>query len=110
MSLCMRKPTIGFPTWSNINLAVQSQKMDRGWKFWIYVEEQVYFLCSENKHTDTVTAKLICVFVFTYAKLLVFPCGGSYSFYILVTLTRRLMQLLTKWSRAIGSQFDKGTT
>ena len=30
-----RKPTMWFPTRSDTNLAVQSQKMDRGWKVWI---------------------------------------------------------------------------
>ena len=35
MSLCVRKPTIWALTRSNTNRAVQSQKMVRGWKFWI---------------------------------------------------------------------------
>ena len=35
LSMCMRKPTIWVPTRSDTNRAVQSQKMDRGWKFWI---------------------------------------------------------------------------
>ena len=35
MSLCMRKPTILVSTRSDTNRAVQSQKMVRGWKFWI---------------------------------------------------------------------------
>ena len=35
MSLCVRKPTVWVPTWSDSNRAVQSQKMVRGWKFWI---------------------------------------------------------------------------
>ena len=35
LSLCVRKPTICVPTRSNTNRAVQSQKMARGWKFWI---------------------------------------------------------------------------
>ena len=41
--------------------------MARGLKFGIYEIEGLYFLCSENK--GTVTAKLICVFVFAYAKI-----------------------------------------
>ena len=40
--------------------------MARGLKFPIYVEEGLYYRCSEKKGTDT--AKLICVFVFAYAK------------------------------------------
>ena len=35
LNLCMRKPTIWVLTMSDTNWAVQSQKMDRGWKFWI---------------------------------------------------------------------------
>ena len=35
LSLCVRKPTIWVPTWSDTNRAVQSQKMVRGWKFLI---------------------------------------------------------------------------
>ena len=35
MSRVMRKPTFWFPTWSDTNRAVQSQKMDRGLKFQI---------------------------------------------------------------------------
>ena len=35
MSLCLRKPTIWVPTRSETNQPVQSQKMVRGWKFWI---------------------------------------------------------------------------
>ena len=31
----MRTPTIRVPTRSDANGAVQSQKIDRGWKFWI---------------------------------------------------------------------------
>ena len=59
----MRKPTFWFPTWSDTNQAVQPQKMARGLKFRIKKEEGLYYLCSENKG-----AKLICVFVFAYAK------------------------------------------
>ena len=67
----MRKPTFWFPIWSDTNQAVQLQKMDRGLKFRIKKEERLYYLCSEKKKalsSFTVTAKLICVFVFAYAK------------------------------------------
>ena len=58
-----------FPNRSDTNLAVQAQKMDRDWKFWIQKVEELYYACSENKGVDQlrsfeVTAKLICAFVF----------------------------------------------
>ena len=40
----MRKPTIWVPTRSDLNWAVQSQKMIR--------EEELYYPCSENKRAD----------------------------------------------------------
>ena len=66
----MRKPTFWFSTWSDTNQAVHLQKMARGLKFRIEEVEELYYLCSENKGADqfAVTAKLICVFVFAYAK------------------------------------------
>ena len=48
----MRKPTFWFPTWSDTNRAVQPQKMARDLKFRIYVVEEVYYPCSENKGAD----------------------------------------------------------
>ena len=42
----------GFPIRGNINRPVQSQKQARGLKFWIYVEEELYFSCTENKGAD----------------------------------------------------------
>ena len=60
----MTKPTIWVPTRSDTNQPVQSQKMVRGWKFWIEKVEELYYSCS------TVSAKLICVFVFAYANCL----------------------------------------
>ena len=48
----MGKPTIGFPTRSDINRAVQAQKMASDWKFWIYKVEDLYYPCSENKRAD----------------------------------------------------------
>ena len=56
----MRKPTISVPTRLNTNRALQSQKMVRGWKFWIKKVEELYYPCR-------VTAKQICAFVFVYA-------------------------------------------
>ena len=48
----MRKTTFCFPTWSNTNQAVQLQKMARGLKFRIKIEEGLYYPCSENKGAD----------------------------------------------------------
>ena len=42
----------GFPTRSDTNGAVQPQKMARGFKFRIEIEEGSYFPCSENKGAD----------------------------------------------------------
>ena len=65
----MRKPTFWFPTWSDTNHAAQLQKRARGLKFHIkQVTEGLHYMCSKNKGADQVTAKLICIFVFAYAK------------------------------------------
>ena len=74
LSLIIRKPTF----WSKTNQAIQLQKMARGLKFLIEKVKGWYYLCSENKGiyvakikvliSFVVTAKLICVFVFAYAK------------------------------------------
>ena len=42
----------GFPTRSDTNQAVQTQKMARGLKFWISEVEGLYYPCSENKDAD----------------------------------------------------------
>ena len=61
----------GFLTRSDTNRPVQSQKKVRILKFWVEVEEELYHPSSKNKGADqlssyccTVTAQLICVFVF----------------------------------------------
>ena len=66
----MRKPMFWFPTRLDTNQAVQLQKMARGLKFRIKKVEGLYYVCSETKAliSFAVTAKLICVFVFAYAK------------------------------------------
>ena len=61
----------GFPTRSDTNWAVQPQKMAIGLKFQIKEVEGLYYPCSENKAADqlrSVTAQLICVFVFAYTE------------------------------------------
>ena len=62
--------SLGFPTRSDTNRAVQPQRMATGWKFPIYVVEGLYYLCSENKGAVSfmVTTKLICAFDFAYAE------------------------------------------
>ena len=66
----MGKPVFGVSDQVYTNRAVQPQKMTRGLKFRIYVEEGLYYPYSENKAliSCAVTAQLICVFVFAYAK------------------------------------------
>ena len=71
LSRVMRKPTFWFPTWSDTNKAVQLQKMagcleisgleSRG----IVV---IYVAKTKVLISFAVTAKLMCVFVFAYAK------------------------------------------
>ena len=48
----MRKLSFWFPNWSDTNQAVQLQKMTRGFKFRVKIEEGLHYLCSENKGTD----------------------------------------------------------
>ena len=59
----MGKPTRWFPNRSDTNQAVQAQNRARSLKFWIYVEEELYYLSSENKGAD----QLRSYFVFAYA-------------------------------------------
>ena len=67
----MIKPTILVPTRSDTNRPVQSQKMFRGLKFCILVEEGLYCVAKTKALISfAVTAKLICAFVFAYADCL----------------------------------------
>ena len=63
--------SLGFPIRSNTNQAVQPQKIARGLKFQIVEVKGLYYLCSKNKASIQlcdVTAQLICIFIFGYAK------------------------------------------
>ena len=62
---------MGFPTRSDTNQAVQSLNMARGLKFRIQEVEGLYYPVAKTKAliSFTVIAKLICVFVFAYAKI-----------------------------------------
>ena len=48
----MRQPVLGFPTGSETNRAVRSQKLASGFNFRINKAEGLYYLCSENKGAD----------------------------------------------------------
>ena len=65
----MRKPTMWFLNRSDINRAVQAQKMAEGWKFWIKKIEESYYGVQKTKAliSFAVTFKLICAFGFAYA-------------------------------------------
>ena len=45
-----------FPNLSDTNQAVKSQKQARGLKFWLEVEEELYYPSSENKGADQLLA------------------------------------------------------
>ena len=69
-----------FPTRSDINRPVQSQKRGRILKFRIKVEEDLYYPSSENKGADQLRSYCeadlrLC---FRLGRLLVFPCSGSF--------------------------------
>ena len=66
----MRKPTFWFSTWSDTNQAVQLQKMARGLKFQFRKERDrsIYVAKTMGLISLGATAKLICIFVFTYVK------------------------------------------
>ena len=81
MSRLVGKPTMWFPNRSDTNRPVQAQKRARSLKFWSKVEEELYYLSSENKGADQLRgyrgADLrLC---FRICRLLVFPRGGSYT-------------------------------
>ena len=48
----MRNWSSGFPTMSDTNRAAQPQKMARGLKFRIQIEEELHYPCDENKGAD----------------------------------------------------------
>ena len=67
----MRKPVFGVSYRSATNRAVHPQKMARGLKFRVHEEEglnTIYLAKTKALISFVVTAKLICVFVFAYAK------------------------------------------
>ena len=52
MSRIVRKPVFGVSDQVRHKRAVQPQKLARGLKFWIKVEEELYYPYSENKGAD----------------------------------------------------------
>ena len=52
MSKIVRILSSGFTTLSDTNRAVNPQTMARDSKLWIKEEEELYYLCSENKVAD----------------------------------------------------------
>ena len=62
----IRKPASGFLTRSNTKQAVQSQKMARSFKFLIKEEEELYYICSENKVTDQLRGNLAADLCFCF--------------------------------------------
>ena len=51
-AVSQKKLSLEFPTISDTNQAVQLQKLTRDLKFLIQEEEELYYLCSENKGAD----------------------------------------------------------
>ena len=72
---------------------MQSQKKVGALNFVILEVEELYYLCNENKGADQLRgyAKLVCVFVFAYAKNRfshheAHMGGGNIKNYVLITL------------------------
>ena len=74
-----------FPIRSDKNLPVQSQKQARSLKFWIYLEEELYYPSSENKGADQLRGyrEADLRLCFRLGRLLVFSWGGSYVKYFI---------------------------
>ena len=74
------KPTIWFPNRFDTNRPVQSLKRAKNLKFWIEVQEVLYYASSENKGADQlrVHRKADWRLCLCLCRLLVFPCDGSF--------------------------------
>ena len=96
----MRKWSPEFPTRSDTNQAVQPQKMARSLKFRMWIEEGLYYLCSENKGADQLRGNReadlrLC---FRICKKPVFSRRGSFIVYLLYQTTTGLP---VEWLRKI---------
>ena len=85
---------------SNTNQAVQSQKQARSLKFRILEEEEVYYLCSENRGVDQL--RICALFwhmqmvVFSWCRsfLSCFVCVNVFLFILEVKLNSRLLVIV----------------
>ena len=68
LSRLMGKPTMWFLNRSDINRAVQPQKIARSLKFPIYEEEELYFPSSENKGTNQLRVYREADLLFVFAS------------------------------------------
>ena len=68
------KRSSGFPTRSDTNRVVQALKMARGWKFWLWKVEELYYPCSKNKGTEQLCSNC------TADLRLCFPIGKNLVF------------------------------
>ena len=68
-----------FPNRSDTNRPVQLQKQARSLNFWSDVEEELFYLSSENKGADQLRGyrEADLRLCFRLCRLLVFPWGGS---------------------------------
>ena len=75
MSRLVEKPTMWFPKRSDTNWPVQAQKQARGLKFWLEVEEELYYPSGENKGADQLRGyrEADLRLCFRLCRLLVFP-------------------------------------
>ena len=73
----MRKPTIWVPARSDTSRAVQSQRIVRDCKFWIYCT--IHVGKTKALISFVVTAKRICAFCFRLCRLLVSLCSSYVS-------------------------------
>ena len=70
MSRDVRKPSSGFPTRSDTNRTVKPQKMVRSMKFQNKEVNELYYVAkTKGPMSCAVTAQLIRIFVFAYAKI-----------------------------------------
>ena len=93
----MRKPTMWFPNRFDTNQAVQALMRARGWKFWIYKGEELYYPCSENKGADQLRGyrEADLRLCFRLCILLVFPWGGSFLSGTVIGTLCKILCLLT---------------
>ena len=81
--------SLGFPTRSDTNQPVQSQKKVRILKFWVDVEEEFYYKRSENKGADQLRSywEADLHLCFRIGKSLVFSrCGSIYIYSLLLLI------------------------